>query len=76
MCGVIAALVFKFAPDDEINKILQFIWEKSHARGRDGRGIRVDSDCFLQPKETREITKRSTIYPFVPKVLSKMPACA
>ena len=59
MCGIIGAILKNINDDSSrnfVNKILEYIWEKSHLRGRDGRGYSFKTSRFPNPFIEKDTT--------------------
>src|ERR1022692_786997 len=60
MCAIIGALLFDINSGDKllaVNSILKLIWEKSHERGRDGRGFIINSDVHENVSALHDSTR-------------------
>lgn len=60
MCSIVGALVQCIDTDHKIqavNDILRYIWQTSHARGRDGRGFVINTSEEKELIDFREITR-------------------
>ena len=60
MCSIVGALVWRIDTHQkvqEVNDILEHIWQTSHERGRDGRGFVINSSAESYLFAYREVTR-------------------
>lgn len=64
MCAVFGALAWNMPTPEKVlrvNKLLRFIMERSHARGRDGRGAVTITSAFYGTRGFRDTRRSNTV---------------
>lgn len=62
MCSIVGALVQRIDTHQKIqavNDILEYIWQTSHERGRDGRGFVINSSAESDLQAYKDVTRSS-----------------
>jgi len=72
MCAIIGAVLHGVSTPSslaEVNDILATIWDRSHERGRDGRGYMINRGCIMPPVVSRDVHKCADAVHNPPKFL-------